>query len=118
MPPAVKQLWTRALTQFRAFSVARRAVMIGAAVGVLVLVMVFSRWSGKTDMAALYTDLPAADAAQITERLSSKGVKYELADQGTTVKLRLRSGRKAVPVERFCGPPACCSTTRTVRTSN
>lgn len=87
MPAGVKQLLDRGLSQFRTFSLVQRVVMVGAAVGVLVLVLVFSRWSGKTDMAALYTDLPASDAASITERLSSKGVKYELADQGTTVKV-------------------------------
>ena len=85
MPAAVKQFWTRASTQFQAFSKAQRIAMIGAAVAVLVLVFLFTRWSGKTDMAALYTDLEAVDAAEITERLSSKGVSYELADQGKTV---------------------------------
>ncbi|HEX7095200.1 MAG TPA: flagellar basal-body MS-ring/collar protein FliF [Acidimicrobiales bacterium] len=85
MPDALKQLWSRASSQFRAFTPAQRAGIIGAAVAVIVLVFLFSRWSGKTDMAALYTDLEAADAAEITERLSSKGVKYELADQGRTV---------------------------------
>jgi flagellar M-ring protein FliF len=87
MPPAVKQLWERAFAQFRSFSVAQRAGLVGGAVAVIVLVMFFSRWSGKPDMAALYTDLAPADAAAITERLSSKGVGYELADQGTTVKV-------------------------------
>ena len=87
MPPAAKQLWDRALGQFRAFSMTQRIGIAGAAVLVLVLVMTFSRWSGKPDMAALYTDLQPADAAEITERLASEGVDYELADQGTTVKV-------------------------------
>lgn len=85
MPAAVKQFWTRASEQFQAFSKAQRIAMIGAAVAVLVLVFLFTRWSGKTDMAALYTDLEAADAAEVTERLSSMGVSYDLADQGRTV---------------------------------
>jgi flagellar M-ring protein FliF len=105
MPAAVKQLWERAFAQFRTFTVAQRIGMVGAAVAVVVGVLLFSRWSGTPDMAALYTDLAPTDAAAITERLSSKGVGYELADQGTTVKvprdqlydLRLEMSASGIP---------------------
>src|SRR5262245_45496585 len=105
MPVALKQLIDRALKQFRAFTVVQRITMVGGAVGVLVLVMLFSRWSGKPDMAALYTDLQSSDAAEITERLTSKGVNYKLADQGTTIMvprdklydLRLQMSADGIP---------------------
>jgi flagellar M-ring protein FliF len=87
MPAAMKQLWERSFAQFRTFSLVQRVGMVGGAVALVVVVMMFSRWSGTPDMAALYTDLAPADAAAITERLSSKGVGYELADEGTTVKV-------------------------------
>jgi flagellar M-ring protein FliF len=87
MPVALKQLSERAFAQFRSFSMAQRIALVGGGVALVVVLMLFSRWSGKPDMAALYTDLAPADAAAITERLSGKGVSYELADQGTTVKV-------------------------------
>jgi flagellar M-ring protein FliF len=87
MPAAMQQLWERAFAQFRSFSTAQKFALVGGGVALVVVLMMFSRWSGKPDMAALYTDLAPADAAAITERLSGKGVSYELADQGTTVKV-------------------------------
>ncbi len=61
-------------------------IAVGAAVLTLVggLVM-FSRSGSGPQMAPLYTDLEARDAASVTEGLASRGVVYELADGGRTV---------------------------------
>ncbi len=67
------------------FNSAQKATMAAIFVAVVAALYVFSSWASTTDMAPLYTDLETADAATITDELTSMGVNYELADQGRTV---------------------------------
>lgn len=71
--------------QLAGFSRGQKIGMVAAAFAVIAAVLVAGRFSGKPDMAALYTDLEASDAAAITERLTGEGVPYELGDGGRTV---------------------------------
>jgi flagellar M-ring protein FliF len=61
-------------------------IAVGAAIITLAAgVLMFSRAGSSQQMAPVYTDLEARDAASVTEGLASRGVAYELADGGRTV---------------------------------
>jgi flagellar M-ring protein FliF len=61
-------------------------IAVGAAVVTLLAgVFMFSRAGSSQQMAPIYTDLEASDAASVTEGLTTRGVDYELADGGRTV---------------------------------
>jgi flagellar M-ring protein FliF len=77
----------RATTLNAGYTKGQKALMAGAVVAVFVGVMVFTRLAGESDYAALYTNLEAADAAAVTERLAADGISYKLADAGTTVQV-------------------------------
>ncbi|MEM9518286.1 MAG: flagellar basal-body MS-ring/collar protein FliF [Actinomycetota bacterium] len=67
------------------FSTSQKATMAAIFVAVVASIYVFSSWASTTDMAPLYTDLETADAATVTDELTTMGVNYDLADQGRTV---------------------------------
>jgi flagellar biosynthesis/type III secretory pathway M-ring protein FliF/YscJ len=46
MPAAMKQLWERAFGQFRSFSMAQRVALVGGGLALVIVLMLFSRWSG------------------------------------------------------------------------
>ncbi len=61
-------------------------IAVGAAVVTLLAgVFMFSRAGSSQQMAPIYTDLEARDAASVTEGLTTRGVDYELTDGGRTV---------------------------------
>ncbi|MGY6499377.1 MAG: flagellar basal-body MS-ring/collar protein FliF [Acidimicrobiales bacterium] len=65
----------------------QKALMVGAVLAVFAGIFMFTRLAGETDYASLYTNLEPADAAAVTERLSTDGVPYRLADAGSTVQV-------------------------------
>jgi len=65
---------------------AGQKVMTGlAAVALVVGGLFFMQWSGRPSYAPLYSNLDPSDASAITQKLSSEGVPYQLANNGTTV---------------------------------
>jgi len=68
-------------------------------------------WARTPDMRMLYQDLPAAEASKITEKISAKGIAYELRDGGTTVyvpkeqvyQLRLDLAKEGLPAGEQSG---------------
>jgi flagellar M-ring protein FliF len=61
-----------------------------AVTGLLALVLIvagyfYSQYAGKPQYVPLFTNLSATDASSITSKLSSDGVSYQLADNGTAV---------------------------------
>ncbi len=61
-------------------------IAVGAALLTLIAgVFMFSRAGSSQQMAPIYTDLEASDAASVTEGLTTRGIPYELADGGRTV---------------------------------
>lgn len=85
MPAQLQGLLASVRRLLAGFSTGQKAVL-GVAVGaVLIGGLVFMSWAAKPSYAPLYTDLEAADAAAITEKLDSRGTRYELADGGRTV---------------------------------
>jgi flagellar M-ring protein FliF len=75
-------------------------LLTAGAIGALLI-----HWARTPDMRMLYQDLPAAEASKITEKISAKGIAYELRDGGTTVyvpkeqvyQLRLDLAKEGLP---------------------
>ena len=79
------RLRTRATELFNGFTTGQKAVFGLAVVFVIVGGYLFTGWAAKPSYSPLYTDLDSADAAAVTEELTSAGVSYKLADGGRTV---------------------------------
>jgi len=75
----------RGIRIYNDFTVGQRVMVVLALVGIVVGGMAFTSWAAAPSWTPLYTNLEAADAAEITEELDSRGVAYELADGGATV---------------------------------
>jgi flagellar M-ring protein FliF len=67
------------------FTSGQKAVTIAAAIAVVVGAFAFMSFSGKPNYTPLFTNLQASDAANITTKLTSDKVPYQLADGGTTI---------------------------------
>ncbi|HTO01323.1 MAG TPA: flagellar basal-body MS-ring/collar protein FliF, partial [Microthrixaceae bacterium] len=65
----------------------RRQKMIagGAVIGVIALVLVVTRVTGRTEWGALYTDVSASDGGAIITALDEQGVPHKLANGGSTI---------------------------------
>ncbi|MBM4024316.1 MAG: flagellar M-ring protein FliF [Planctomycetes bacterium] len=63
----------------------QRALLVGVLVTAALVGALLIHWASAPDMRMLYQDLPPAEAAKITEKVSQKGIAYELRDGGTTV---------------------------------
>ena len=58
---------------------------MAAAIAVVVGAFAFMSFSGKPNYTPLFTNLQASDAANVTTKLTSDKVPYQLADGGTTI---------------------------------
>jgi flagellar M-ring protein FliF len=67
------------------FTTGQKVMMVGATLAVIVAMMFVMRSASKTEMAPLYSSLKPADAAAVTEALTTQGTTYELADGGATI---------------------------------
>ena len=70
---------------FSQFSTPQKLI---AAIGIGVLVLggaAFMRWASTPTLQPLFTNLAASDASAIVDQLDSQGVRYELADGGSSV---------------------------------
>jgi flagellar M-ring protein FliF len=77
---------TKASSLAANFTTVQKIAMAGAVVGVVVVIFVLTQMtSAAKPQAALYTGLAPADAAAVTEKLTSQGVPYSLANGGGTI---------------------------------
>ncbi|MGY4643770.1 flagellar basal-body MS-ring/collar protein FliF [Cellulomonas sp. URHB0016] len=85
MPPQLQAALEKATTAIKAFTVAQRTL---AVIGVAVVVLggfALSSWMARPTLSPLFTGLSGSDASAVVDQLTSDGVKYELADGGSTV---------------------------------
>ena len=73
------------LQQLRNLGTARLAAVGGGLLLLIGLGIFALSGTGGPEMALLYSDLKAADAAQVTQRLDQTGTKYELRGEGTQI---------------------------------
>lgn len=67
------------------FTTGQKAIVALAIAGGLGALFVFSSWAAKPSFTPLFTNLEAADASAITDKLTSTKTPFELADGGRTV---------------------------------
>lgn len=85
MPAQITGLVGRLQQTVRQFTMAQRTLAI---IGVAVLVLgafALSTWASKPTMTPLFTGLAASDASAIVDQLEADGVRYELADGGSSI---------------------------------
>lgn len=75
----------RGANAFSGFTAGQRAMLGLALLGTFLGGMFFLRWSAATEYAPLFSNLEAADAAEVTSALDSRGTPYRLADGGTSI---------------------------------
>jgi flagellar M-ring protein FliF len=85
MPAQLNGIAGRAKQLFAGFTSGQKAMTAIALVVLLVGGFLFTSWAAKPALVPVFTNLASADAAAITEQLSSAGTPYELADGGRTV---------------------------------
>ncbi|NSL51187.1 flagellar basal-body MS-ring/collar protein FliF [Calidifontibacillus erzurumensis] len=65
----------------------QKMIIAGSAVSVIVLLILGSIFAAKPNLVPLYKDLSPQETGQIKETLDSRGIKSEIADGGTTIKV-------------------------------
>ena len=78
---------------------------MAAAIAVVVGAFAFMSFSGKPNYTPLFTNLQASDAANITTKLTSDKVPYQLSDGGSTI---LGPGQRRRPGAALAGPGRVC----------
>jgi flagellar M-ring protein FliF len=63
----------------------QRALLVAVLVATALVGTLLVWWARQPDMRMLYQDLPPAEAAKITEKISEKDIAYELRDGGTAI---------------------------------
>ncbi|GAA3273159.1 flagellar M-ring protein FliF [Dactylosporangium vinaceum] len=72
---------------WKSFSPGQKAVTIFAILALAIGGWFFASWSGQPTMAPLFSNLAAADASAIVDKLNADGVTYSLSDGGGTVNV-------------------------------
>ena len=92
-------------------SLVQRALLISIFLTLIIVGGLLTHWARKPEMSLLYRDLPPEEASKITEKISDKGILYELHDGGTTIyaprndiyQLRLDMAKEGLPVGQQSG---------------
>ena len=82
---SAKTITTRARTFADGFTAGQRAVVIVAVLGLLLGGFALTKFLSQPDWSPLYGGLSGEDASAITEQLTTDGVPYKLADNGSSV---------------------------------
>ncbi len=85
MNDRLREIWTDVVALVRDLPPARRALVLGATAGSLVLVLALAWWVQRPLYRPLFTNLGQEDAAAIVSALSAERVPYEVADEGRSV---------------------------------
>jgi flagellar M-ring protein FliF len=67
------------------FTTGQKALMGGVTLAVVIAMVFVMKSASATEMSALYSNLKPADAAAVTEKLTTAGTGYTLADGGATI---------------------------------
>ncbi|GGM60950.1 flagellar basal-body MS-ring/collar protein FliF [Dactylosporangium sucinum] len=78
-------LGRRGVDGWKSFTPGQKAVTIFAVVALAIGGYFFATWAGRPTMAPLFSNLQAADASAIVDRLNAEGVTYSLTDGGSTI---------------------------------
>jgi len=92
-------------------SLIQKALLIAIVLTVAAVSVLLVHWARRPDMRMLYQELAAEEASQITEKISEKGIAYELRNGGTTIyvpkekvyQLRLDMAKEGLPTGEQSG---------------
>jgi flagellar M-ring protein FliF len=65
----------------------QKGIMIASIVSLIVLIVVVTMMTSKNNLVPLYSNLSLQETGQIQETLKTKGIQYEVANNGTTIKV-------------------------------
>lgn len=65
----------------------QKTIMIGSTALVIITMMVVSFFASRTTLVPLYSNLKPSETGSIKENLDGQGIKNEIADNGTTIKV-------------------------------
>ncbi|MDQ1646156.1 MAG: flagellar M-ring protein FliF [Cryptosporangiaceae bacterium] len=96
---------------FASFTAGQKAVTIFAVLAIIIGGYFFATWASKPALAPLYSNLAAADASAVVDKLAAGGVTYELANGGQTImvpqdqvyNLRLQMSGAGLPAQSDSG---------------
>ncbi|GAA2356658.1 flagellar basal-body MS-ring/collar protein FliF [Dactylosporangium salmoneum] len=80
-------LGRRGVDGWKSFSPGQKAVTVFAVLALAIGGYFFASWSGKPQMAPLFSNLASADASAIVDKLNADGVTYTLSDGGGTINV-------------------------------
>lgn len=86
-------------------SLVQQALLIAIVLTFIIIGALLTHWARRPDMRLLYQQLSPEEASKITEKISEKGIVYELQNGGTTIyvpkekvyQLRLDMAREGLP---------------------
>lgn len=81
----LKEVGERLKNRWQGLSARQKTLSLLTGIPLLAAFAFLLNWVGKTEMAPLFTNLDAKEAAAIVEQLKESQVEYQLADQGATV---------------------------------
>jgi flagellar M-ring protein FliF len=84
----------------------QRALLIGLLLTFIAAGALLTYWARRPDMRMLYQEIAPAEASKITEKISEKGIAYELKNGGTSIyvpreqvyQLRLDMAKEGLPI--------------------
>jgi flagellar M-ring protein FliF len=74
----IRAIWQRV-------SLVQRALLIAIVLTLIIVGVLLTYWARRPDMRMLYNELAPEEASKITEKISEKGVPYELRNGGTAI---------------------------------
>ena len=88
-------------------SLIQRALLIAVVLTFIIVGALLTRWVRRPDMRMLYQELAPEEAAKVTEKISERGIAYELRSGGTNIyvpkgkvyQLRLDMAREGLPAD-------------------
>ncbi|ATW25666.1 flagellar basal-body MS-ring/collar protein FliF [Candidatus Formimonas warabiya] len=81
----LKDVWERLKKRWQGLTNRQKVLSALTVIFLLTSLGLALNWATKVDMAPLYSNLDAKDAAAVVEQLKESKIQYALADQGTTV---------------------------------
>jgi len=96
----IKNIWEKT-------TLMQRAMLLAMIITFAVSGVLLTNWARTPDMKLLYNDLSPEEASKITEKITAKGVAYELRNAGTSIyvpkdnvyQLRLDMAREGLPAQ-------------------
>ena len=85
MPSPITSAVDRGKAVVAQFSLAQRTLALIGVAGLVLGAVALSSWMSKPTFSPLFSGVSAADASAIVDQLEGEGVKYELADGGSTI---------------------------------